>query len=610
MLHNYLTSALRNLWKHKGYSLINMLGLAVAVASCLLLLFVVQVEKSFDSFHPDVDRIHKVIRGTRMSKTETEYSFGTLGPVGPALEETFPEVEQAIRVLPYWGSLQHGETSFGGNITVVDPEFFDMFGFEVIVGSPEAVFGEPFGLFITERTARKYFGDEDPLGKVFMMDWFEGQYVVRGIIRDPPRSQIWFDGITASLPREPWVDGNWAQWRPLTNGRPVETYVRLREGTDSKILEEKTSLIVEANMGTKWVEQISYRLMPMRDVWLYAHQEFGIDWYSDVSLLYAIGFIAASILIIACFNYINLATARSQSRGLEVGLRKVVGAHRRQLAGQFFGESVVVVVLATIVGLVMARLFLPTFNSLIEKNVPFDIANVPVAVGFLTVVAVVTLLSGLYPAVVLSSFQPSAVLKGSMSRTRRGIWLRRGLVIGQFGISISLGVGLLVMDNQMAYVQTKDLGFSRRNILHIRYPLETIPDSLRTPELREEVRKAYGDHPSILASTRSRRAPGLRNTSNVIWIPEGSEQTKIRTPMMAFDEGFLDTYQIRLVAGRNFSEAFESDNREAFILTEAAVKRFGWDNESAIGKEIECPVREKQDGRPRGRVIGWLRIST
>ncbi len=239
MLRNYITSALRNLWKHKGYSFINVLGLSVAVASCLLLLFVVQLETSYDAFHPDVDRLYKVIRSTKMNKTEYEYTAGTLGPLGPALEATFPEVEHAIRFLHYWGMLEHEEKSLGGNICITDPHVFDVFGFEVISGDPGAFFDEPFAIFVTETTAKRFFGDEDPLGKILTMDWLNGDYVVRGVIKDLPPSTVWFGALTATLPNNYFAGRHWELWEPLTNSRPVETYVKLREGADPGALEQQ-----------------------------------------------------------------------------------------------------------------------------------------------------------------------------------------------------------------------------------------------------------------------------------------------------------------------------------------------------------------------------------
>ena len=426
MLNNYLTSALRNLWKHKGYSLINILGLSVAVASCLLLLFVVQEETSYDAFHPDVDRLYKVIRTTRMSKTELEYTTGTLGPLGPALEENFLEVERAVGFMPFWGPIQHEEKSFEGSIFLTDADVFKAFGFEIVFGDPESVFAEPFALFVTESLAKRFFGDEDPIGKILKLEYQSEDFVVRGVIRDLQNTHFWFDALTASLPNDRPAIRNWEHWRPLSNSRPVETYVQLRKGTDPKILEGKLSQIVEANMGSKWVKQIGHRLMPMKDVWLYAHREYGIDWYGDIELLYAIGVIASSILVIACFNYINLATARSQGRAREVGLRKVVGAYRHQVTVQFFGESVMVVCVATLLGIVIARLFLPTFNLLIDKNVPFDMLNPTAVTGLLAVMGVVALLSGLYPSIVLSSFEPTAVLKGSVNGSAGTIRARSG----------------------------------------------------------------------------------------------------------------------------------------------------------------------------------------
>ena len=606
MLRNYLTSALRNLWKHKGYSFINIFGLSVAVASCLLLLFVVQVEIAYDAHHPDVERLHRVIRSTRMSDTDTRYTFETMGPLGPALEATFPDVEQAVRFVTLWGTMEHEAKAFPGRITITDPGVFDVFNLGIVVGDPEIVFGEPYGLFVTESTAKKFFGDEDPIGKTLKLDWLADEYVVGGVIRDPRRTQLSFDALTTTVPNVEWTIRHFETWRPLSNSRYTDTYIKLKQGADPAEFEAKLDQVVEIGMGGEWLEKIGYRLIPIKDVWLYAHQRFGIDRYGDIALLHAIGAIALSILVIACFNYINLATARSQSRALEVGLRKVVGAYRKQVAGQFFGESAFVTLVSACLGIMMARLFLPTFNGLIDKNVPFDILNPTVAFGLLAVLGSVALLSGLYPAIVLSSFEPNEVLKGSMIRTRRGIWLRRSLVIVQFGISVALGVGILVMDRQMVFVQTKDLGFARENIIGIFGPLRGRPD-LRGRHPRTEVRKVFARHPSILASAVTRNYPGMRNPSSVIWIPEGPNRTEFRFPMMSIDEGFLETYDIPLVAGRNLSEDRETDATHTYILTESAARAFGWDRHSAIGKALESPIFETKDKRPRGHVIGVVR---
>ena len=255
MLRNYLTSALRNLWKHKGYSFINIFGLSVAVASCLLLLFVVRVETSYDTFHPDGDRLYRVIRSTRMSDAETRYTFGTMGPLGPALERTFPEVEHAVRFYGLWGELVHEDKAFQGTIMITSPSVFEVFGFEIVSGDPETVFGDPYGLFVTEGTARKFFGDQDPIGKVLKLDWLADEYVVRGVIRDLRRTQLSFDALTTTIPNVEWATRQLETWRPLSNSRFTDTYVKLREGADPAQLE--ASSISWSRM--KWVVSGSRR---------------------------------------------------------------------------------------------------------------------------------------------------------------------------------------------------------------------------------------------------------------------------------------------------------------------------------------------------------------
>lgn len=607
MLRNYLTATIRNFWKYPGYSLINIVGLSVGIASYLLLLIVVQFETSHDTFYPDGERLYKVVRSTRTSSGGPEYTFRTFGPLGPVLEETFPEVESAVRLFMRYGFFRHNEKMLSGRICVTDPAVFDVFNFDIVAGDPETVFAEPFAIFVTESTAKRFFGDEDPMGKTLTISerYLPGDFVIRGIIRDhPANSHIRFDALTATVPKNRHTDQLWGMWRPQSNSRQVATYVKLRAGADPGGLESKLSQIVETYMGSEWVDKIGYELMPLQSVWLYARQDFGIGSYGDISLLYTIGIIAGSILMIACINYVNLATARSQRRALEVGLRKVVGANRPQIALQFLGESVLVACLATGFGIVVAWMFLPTFNDMTNLNITFDILNPMAITGLFVVVAGVGVLSGLYPAFIFSSFAPTVVLKGAMSRTREGIWLRRTLVIVQFGISVILGVCILVMDKQMAFIANKALGFNPKNILAVSRPFDNRPD---LQERLKTLRKEFGRHPSILSSTGSRSFPGMTSSSNIIWIPDGAVQTEYRAPLLPVDEDFLKTYEMPLISGRNFSEAVASDSIAAYILTESATKIFGWDNEQAIGQLLTSPYLEGTVGRPRGRVIGVIK---
>jgi putative ABC transport system permease protein len=605
MLKNYLTTGLRNLWKHRGYSFINIVGLAVGIAACLLLLIVVQHELSYDTHHPDVDRLYRIVRSTTGTSGEPHYSFQTFGPLAPALEETFPEVENAIRLFRTSGYLISGEKSFRGQLCATDPDVFDVLGLDIISGDPETVFAEPFAMFVTEQTAKRHFGDEDPMGKVLTMNsrYLPGDFVIRGVIADhPPTSHLRFEALTATVPKNRFTDLLWGGWRSQSDWRQVDTYARLKPGTDPGDLEQKLSTIVEQNLGADLVDKIGYRLMPMTRVWLYAQQDFGIDWYGDISILYTIGAIAVAILLIACFNYVNLATARSQSRAVEVGLRKVVGADRGQVARQFLGESMLVALLAAAAGVLLAKLLLPTFNTMVYKTLSFDIFTPAALLGLAAIAATIGLLGGLYPALVLSSFAPTTVLKGEMHRSRRGIWLRRGLVVVQFGISVTLGLGILIMDRQMRYIQTKDLGFTSKNILNVS-PVSTRPEL--TPKLRE-IHRDFSKHPGIISSSASLGTPGIPMVSNMIVItPEGRSEQRIR--MLSIDENFLDTYDIPLVNGRNFSPDIASDSTSAYILSERAVTAFGWDNQTALGKRIAWPNLERQGIRDRGQVVGVVK---
>lgn len=606
MFRSYLTTAARNLWKHPGYAAVNVLGLSLGVAACSLLLIMLAQQRGYDTFHEDIDLTYKVVRVTHKPKAPTDHTYTTLGPVGPAMEELYPEVDLAVRLFQRWGYMTHGGRTFQGGITATDPRFFDLFDFKILRGDPETVFSEPYAAFITQDLATRLFRDDDPIGKVVRSTerYLPGDFVVRGILEDLPKnSHIRFDVLTATIPDNQFAQPYWHEWRGQTGHRTVQTYLRLVEGADPHALEAKFPRLVSTYLGEDLVDKIEYRLMPMRRIWLYSQTDWNIGWYGDVSILYTASYIAGFILLIACINYVNLATARSQSRAGEVGLRKVCGATRPQIAAQFLGESLLVAILATGLGLVGAKLLLPVFNEMTFRNVSFDLLEPVVIAGLFALVAVVGLIAGLYPAIVLSGYAPTSIAKGGVARTSAGIWLRRGLVLLQFTVTILLGLGILVIDRQMVHVENADLGFNPDHIIYVN-PTGTRPEL--SDRLRE-IRREFANHPGIVASTGTLGQPGVSNRSNIaVFIPEGQPDQEYRIRMLGVDEDFLGTYEIPLLSGRNFSRDIAADSTRAFLISEKAARAFGWDSRSALGKGLRWPASENWD-RPRGHVIGVYR---
>ncbi|NUM68207.1 ABC transporter permease [candidate division KSB1 bacterium] len=492
MFKNELKIALRNLLRHKGYSFINVVGLAIGMACCILILLWVRDELSYDSFHPESDRIYRVVQEQRFSGSAQQVAV-VAAPVAPALAHDFPEVEIAVRVRPRTHLVSFGAKKFfGERIAYADSNVFKLFAFPLLRGNPETALATPRSVVITESMAKKYFGAEDPVGKVLRFD-NRYDYAVTGIMQDIPfNSHIRADALATFtvFNDEPWIN----KW----GVNLLWTYLRLQDGVSPQALNEKLPGFTKKYRGEETLANISYSLQPLRDIHLRSHMVAEMSANGDIAYIYIFSAVGVFVLLIAAINYMNLATARAAQRMKEVGVRKVLGAHRLQLLKQFLGESLLLAFFALLCALVMVELVLPAFNDFAGKTMALSYrTDALVLAALLGVGVLVGVLAGSYPAFFLSAFQPATVLKGILKSGQRAALFRRVLVVSQFGIAIILLVGTIVVFQQLSFVRARHLGFNKEHLLGINVRDRGL--SGKTEMVKAELSKI----PSVVSATAS-----------------------------------------------------------------------------------------------------------
>jgi putative ABC transport system permease protein len=595
MLKNYLKIALRNLFRHKGYSFINIAGLAVAIACCLLIGFYVIDELGYDRFHKNADRIYRVA-AERRRNDDVRLSAWSPVPMGPALQEEIPEVTKAVR---FWRAFQpvisYEEKHFREKkFYFTDPSILEVFSFELIEGNPASALASPGNVVITESSAKKYFGEKVPVGKTLRYVGFPADsvsLVVTGVLRDlPHNSQFEFDFL-ASLVGVETENDNWG------STKPIWTYVLLPENYPPNHLESKLSDFVTRhfNSANSFDSRILH-LEALSDVHLYSRYEGGFKPPSDITYVYLFSAIGFFILLIACINFMNLATARSLKRAREVGMRKVLGAHRSQLVRQFLGEAFLFGGLAALLSLVLVEMLLPQFNAFAGKEIAINyFRKDSVLIAVLGIVLLIGLLAGSYPALFLSRFQPIVALKGvsfgAAHSSRRGsLLLRKGLVVFQFAVSILLMIATAAVYRQLDYVRNMRLGFDKEQVVALPYS-----------ENEKPLLAALAQNPAVLNASVSQRVPvnDVNADGRTVRIEDSDDPIRVESYLI--DDAFLDTYRIELIAGRNLSRNFASDTA-SFLINEIAVRAFGWKTpEEALGKRLTW------SGWKTGFVIGVIR---
>ena len=595
MLRNYFIIAFRNLRKHRLHSFINLAGLSIGLGCCMFIFIYVQHELSYDRFHKNAKDIYRLTEVLHLPKEDNARAV-TSPPMGPSIQSNFPEVLKMVRINYSSRDISYQQKkNFDSRIIYADSTFFDVFSFPILEGTSAYALEKPYSVVLTKTTARKYFGEENPVGKMMMLS-DTIPIKVTGLINDvPENAHFSFDCI---LSRSTWAE--MTKRTPETNwySNNYYTYLLLKEDTDPKVLQKKISDYIGTQMRDARKESglwYDLKLQALTDIHLHSNLNAEINPNSDISYIYIFSAAALFILLIACSNFINLSAAKSLERTKEIGLRKTVGARRSQLILQFLGESLFYCLLAGIGSVLMVMIALPYFNQLTGLNItPTQLQDPLLVLIFVLVILLVSLAAGLYPAFLLSSFQPGLALKETVKGSWHHLILKKGLVVFQFAIAIALIIGTTVVYRQLHYIQHRNLGFEKEQIVQLELPLA---DHDKGQRLQSE----FGKNPRIRNSslTDFSFSDGF---SRVAILPEGANENEMNSlPVISVDEHFLSTFKIPIVAGRDFSTSFPTDPDQAFILNETAAKNFGWTPQSALGKGIDWGLGKQ------GKVIGVVK---
>ena len=588
MIYNYLKIAVRNLMKHPLYSAINIGGLAVGLACTLLIILYVQDELSFDSFHADAERIYRVVEERQTPDGVKRYFANTMGTIAPALLAEFPEVLAAVRIRDRGGlgrvAVGYGEYSaYVGDHLMVESSFFNVFDFKLLQGNAETALSDPRSIVLTERSANQYFGSENPIGKILKTDRF-GDLKVTGIVQNPPKNSHLDFNMLFPFAIVESIEG----WKRFINSWDSDgfiTYVKMKENISVDEFNAKLLALVEQRRTEQEQQARIPSLQTLTNIHFgSAHLEADNNSSKgEIAYLYVFSAVGLFVLAIASINYMNLATARSMKRTKEIGMRKVAGAHRGQVAMQFFSESVLFSVLSFVVAILIVELILPAFNALANKTLALELAShMSLVLGIVALVLTVGVISGSYPAIYLSRLSPAAAFKSEVKTGTRTSFLRRSLVVVQFSLSIIMIIATFVVSNQLDFIRTKNLGFNQEQLVVI---------DINSGAARRDfvsIKNEMGKIPAVKSVSVSSRVPGeWKNITQINAVPEAAPETDIRTMyFMAIDEQFLNTFEIPLAEGRNLSSEMGTDTT-AVIINETAARVFGWD--APVGKEIRVP---------------------
>ncbi len=591
MVKNYLKTALRTLRRYKGYTFINIVGLAVGMAACILILLYVRDELSYDTYH---EQAHQLYRVTQQQFNEN----GTPGvhrvmidpPVGPLLKADFPDVTHAARLTPVGPLLSVEDRHIDpGRCYWADPDLFDIFSIPLRAGDPQTALVEPFSLVLSASKAAALFGDDDPMGQTVIVN-NEESFKVTGVFEDlPANTHLPIDVLGSMATLERWFGAlNW-------DSPNYVTYLRLADGASAEALAQKLPHFLENYQGAEIARLNSLRLQPLTDIHLRSHLVGELAPNGDIRYVYLFSAVALFILLIACINFMNLSTARSAQRAKEVGLRKVVGAQRAELIQQFLGESILLAFLSLALAVMLVEFALPFFNDFTGKTLGFRTQDFALHLAMLAGIGlIVGVVAGSYPAFFLSAFRPVAVLKGRRLRGRRGSNFRAGLVVAQFVIAVVLLISTFAVYRQLAFISNQKLGFDQEQVL-------ILPTVWDLKENFDPFREQLLAHPDVLSVAQSNPVPSrqlmmaFESTAQHVATAQQTDATLY--PVFA-DAHFFPTYGIDFAAGRNFSDEFASDADTGFILNETAVATLGW---ASPEEAVDAPLRV---GGWQGYVIG------
>ncbi|HEY5615570.1 MAG TPA: ABC transporter permease [Bacteroidota bacterium] len=600
MFSNNIKIAIRNLMRHKGYSAINIFGLAAGLVCCLLIILFIAHEVSYDRFHRHADRIFRVVteergeRGTaRLATTNT--------PLAPLLATEFPGMETIIRLIPYSVvvKVENGQLFQEDKLLFVDTAFFDLFSFELLHGDRNTALLEPFSLVLTQELAMKYFGSVDVVGRFLTLE-AKHVFKVTGVVAEIPKASSINFSMLATINSAPDIIGSWIfhHWYHP----PIYTFVRLKPNASSEEINAQIPAFTKARIGERQAYR-SYSLQSLTAIHFTPELTNELVPTTSPVYMYTLSALAALILTLACINFTNLATVRSLARAKEVGLRKVVGAERQELIRQFLSESTMYVIIAFVIALVALEFLLPFFTSLTGKELDHSLLRNPYLI--LTLIALlfgVGVVAGVYPAFVLSNFQPIRIFRGeagSSGSNKRGIRLRSALVVVQFAISITLIVSTAVIYSQLSFIQDKNLGFNKEQVVVVPVRDETIQQNF----LR--VKTSLQAVPGVSSVTALSNFPWERGFYDFPMKVEGmGKEFETDAPTLLVDEDFLRTLGMEISVGRDFLKNSSADANEAFIINATAAKKFGFEN--PVGMKLT--MNSVSSGNPKkGEVIGVVK---
>ena len=608
MVKSYLKTALRNILRSKSFSIINVTGLSIGVAAFLLIIVYVSSELDYDKFHRNSSNIYRVTLDQYLNNELILTSAENYPGVGPAMTTEFPEVRSFARLynMGYKNNLvityedaPNGPVQFKHRkFLYADSSFLPMFGYSMKYGQAEQALKEPFSAVISEEYAAKYFGDEDPIGKMLRLRDDDGNNElakVTGVFKDlPHNTHLKFDVLFSYktlYARGDWAPGRYDQsWRR----KDMYTYIEVEEDTDPKKLESKLPDIVQ-----KYSPDLAERnrrdelaLQPLESIHLYSNLAEEAEPNGTARTVYTLALIAVFILIIAWVNYINLSTAKAMERASEVGVRKVMGAFKHQLIGQFLAESAIINFASVLLSLLLVTLALPLFNNLSGMNVDLNSLLTPRFVLLITLLWIGgTVLSGLYPAFVLSSFKPVTVLKGKLGRSRGGVLLRKVLVIFQFTMSVALIAGTLIVYDQLHYMMDQDIGMNIERVLVVERPGVASNDRQSFQSSVDVFRDEVLKNTDISALSSSLTVPGKKREYKMGVKKYGdADNNAVTVRINSMDYEFANVFEMKLLAGRVFSQDYPNDPDTSVVITASAVELLGFDSaDEAVGQTLHVP---------------------
>jgi len=608
MIKNYLRSAWRNIARHKFISFINIFGLTIGLTCCLLILAYIINELSYDKYNTNADKTYRITRTFYAAKGVESLHLSSIAPAfGPLLQSAFPEMEKMTRLLPNGTTALHYKEKLFNEKDgfFADEHLFDVFNVDVTSGDKHTALKDPYAVMMTEAIAHKYFGNEDPINKTIILDNNKHEFKVTGIFKPFPLNAHMHPEILMSFNtlRDSAIYGE-KQLQTSFSNNAFYTYVIFPKSYDVEKINARMPAFLDkyvhlqgmpANVKTSMATKLT--VQKLTDIHLTSHLDDEIEENGDISRVYIFSIIALFILLIACINYMNLSTARSVLRAKEIGIRKVIGAQRKEIIRQFLSESVLVTWVALLFAVFLTWLMLPFINTLSGLDLAFtSLFRWQILSVILLLPFVIGLISGIYPAIFMSSFIPVKVLKGVLKVGNGGISFRKVLVVVQFSISIILIVATTVVFQQLRYIQQKSLGFNKN------YIINTACVSTLNPQF-ESFRSELLKNPAIKEIGRSSRIPSgrLLDASGASIMQGGAMQPlKIDLKFITTDYGFIPTYGMQMAAGRNFSRAYSTDTAN-YVINETAVQVFGWgDAQNAIGKDMIY-------GGVKGKIIGVVK---